>query len=182
MKYRKKPVVIEAYLFDPTNGERDFPEWMMAAIQQGTVRVGIWLSESEATMRINTPEGAMAVNVGDYIIKGVKGELYPCKPDIFKATHEAVKGRRSIEQVVAEWNAFRNDIKRWEYLIQHGQSTGLEVLLDNDRTLVRFKQGSAYDDLAAHHSEQLNEFYGDIGDNIGLFSLLDAIGIASDSA
>ena len=97
MKYRKKPVVIDAWLFDPTNGERDFPYWMMTAIQQGTARVGIWPSESEATMRIDTFEGTMTAEVGDYIIKGVKGELYPCKPDIFKLTYEAVEDIGTVQ-------------------------------------------------------------------------------------
>lgn len=63
-KYRKKPVVIEAFLWTGGPDQQEDPIWMKDAIQQGTVYRG------------------------DYIIKGVKGELYPCKPDIFAATYE----------------------------------------------------------------------------------------------
>lgn len=79
--YRKKPVVIEAALLKSTNITR-VAEWCSAEI--------VLLEDvSKEQLKINTLEGVMRANIGDYIIKGVKGEFYPCKPDIFAATYEA---------------------------------------------------------------------------------------------
>lgn len=77
-KYRKKPVVVEAELFDPND------------LNQHT-RLGIELSTKDGTHSrscINTLEGWLFVSEGDWIITGIKGEHYPCKPDIFEATYE----------------------------------------------------------------------------------------------
>ena len=80
MKYRKKPVIIEAIQFNGWNfGEIN--DWMFNT-------KGIYPSFFEKTMTIKTLEGDMVASIGDYIIKGVKGEFYPCKPDIFKQTYE----------------------------------------------------------------------------------------------
>ncbi len=86
--YRKKPVEIEAVLWD---GEviSETPGWLSDALAKVA-------GEPGAIMRIGnsvdifTLEGVMTARPGDYIIRGVKGELYPCKPDIFAATYEAV--------------------------------------------------------------------------------------------
>lgn len=79
MKFRKKPVVIEAMRF--------------AEVHDGSV-ICTWCGgTNEASpheIRIKTLEGTMTANLGDWIIKGVKDEFYPCKDDIFKATYEAV--------------------------------------------------------------------------------------------
>ena len=77
-KYRKKPVVIEAW---QNSDENEFPVWL------ANVDVG---REPGGVILINTLEGVMKAMPGDYIIKGVKGEVYPCKPDIFEATYEVV--------------------------------------------------------------------------------------------
>ena len=80
MKYRKKPVIIEAIQFNGWNfGEIN--DWMFNT-------KGIYPSYFKETMTIETLEGDMVASIGDYIIKGVKGEFYPCKPDIFKQTYE----------------------------------------------------------------------------------------------
>ena len=90
-KYRKKPVVIEAVRVVPAD-ERpklqasEKPLWLTEAINAGKVR---WWRLGEC-YHIDTLEGTMTANVGDWIIRGVKGELYPCKPDIFEATYERV--------------------------------------------------------------------------------------------
>ena len=76
-KYRKKPVVIEAW---QNSDENEFPVWL------ANVDVG---REPGGVILINTLEGVMKAMPGDYIIKGVQGEVYPCKPDIFEATYEA---------------------------------------------------------------------------------------------
>ena len=77
MNYRKKPVVIQAIQLNELNREA----------------VSKWCSDEYEDidgMLIRTLEGNMLANFGDYIIKGVKGEFYPCKPDIFEATYELV--------------------------------------------------------------------------------------------
>lgn len=81
MKYRKKPVVIEAFRL----GFEPLPEW---ALLEPTLRVCVFHGVTDAS--IQTLEGKMLANHGDYVIKGIRGELYPCKPDIFEATYEAV--------------------------------------------------------------------------------------------
>lgn len=77
--FRKKPVVIEAVQF--FNGIQ--PSEFAQDVVEGRVRY----TES-GTMLIQTLEGAMEASNGDWIIRGIKGELYPCKPDIFAATYE----------------------------------------------------------------------------------------------
>lgn len=86
MKYQKKPLVIEAYQLPPNDDQtrRLPPPWLMKAIVDGQVQV---LAEPPCA-HIVTLEGVMTANVGDWIIQGVKGEIYPCKPDIFAATYE----------------------------------------------------------------------------------------------
>lgn len=82
MKYRKKPVVIEAIQYDSTVG--------IGALIINWARPQI-IRLTHRGLEIPTLEGVMLADRGDYIIKGVKGEFYPCKPDIFEATYEAVK-------------------------------------------------------------------------------------------
>lgn len=87
-KYRKKPVEIEAFKFYVDA----FPDWFTDAVTENQVilrncNYGKY-SIDEARCEIKTLEGTMVANGGDYIIKGIKGELYPCKPDVFKATYE----------------------------------------------------------------------------------------------
>ena len=80
-KYRKKPIVIDAIKYDGDNFNEivyNFPE----------ITCGLWKGKA---LDIKTLEGIMKAQPGDYIIKGVKGEFYPCKPDIFEMTYEEVK-------------------------------------------------------------------------------------------
>lgn len=81
-KYRKKPVVVEAIIW---NGKTS----SLCAISD-LVNDDITLSKDKY-LYIQTLEGKMKANIGDYIIKGVKGECYPCKPDIFEQTYELVE-------------------------------------------------------------------------------------------
>lgn len=83
MQYRKKPVVIEAVAVTIDGMER--PQWLLDAINSGTV---YWQGGDDPHYSIETLEGTMRANLLDWIIRGVKGELYPCKPDIFAATYE----------------------------------------------------------------------------------------------
>ena len=77
-KYRKKPVTIEAIQRLGTN------------LSEIDDCVGGSIANKGTTLVIHTLEGDMEASIGDYIIKGVKGEFYPCKPDIFLATYEEV--------------------------------------------------------------------------------------------
>ena len=81
MKFRKKPVVIEARQLTVFNLE-ELEAWCKGSIK------GTRLPAKERIIHIETLEGEMTANIGDWIIKGVKGEFYPCKPDIFELTYE----------------------------------------------------------------------------------------------
>lgn len=83
-KFRKKPVVIEAWENKPADHTNEFPSWLLNAMENDELRQ----DETDGTIAIQTLEGIMTAQVGDWIIQGVKGELYPCKPDIFEATYE----------------------------------------------------------------------------------------------
>lgn len=92
-KYRKKPVVIEAFQYDGdlinSKGEFYVPEWAKEACDKGIIFFDAFDSESAPTeLFIKTLEGIHHARVGDFIIQGVHGELYPCKPDIFEKTYE----------------------------------------------------------------------------------------------
>lgn len=89
-KYRKKPVIIDAYQFNNRVGTDDRPDWIKAAAEEGQVKVVIPRA-APAYMLIPTLEGEMRADTDDWIIRGVKGELYPCKPDIFAATYDFVE-------------------------------------------------------------------------------------------
>ena len=81
MKYRKKPVVIEAI------------QWTGNNLYECLIFMGCESSQPNCNngISIQTLEGTMLASIGDYIIKGVAGELYPCKPDIFEKTYEKVE-------------------------------------------------------------------------------------------
>jgi len=83
--YRKRPVVIEAARLGEFNGA-GVAEWC-----GGVLRGGPDGGSRNGVVLIKTLEGTMTASPGDYVIKGVQGEFYPCKPDIFEATYEAVE-------------------------------------------------------------------------------------------
>lgn len=89
-KWRKKPVVIEAFQFYVDN----MPDWFMDAVTRNDVILRKCnykrYSIEEAYCEIKTLEGNHICRGGEYVIKGVKGELYSCKEDIFKMTYEKV--------------------------------------------------------------------------------------------
>lgn len=108
MKYRKKPVVIEA--FQMTAARRadntEWPHWLNEAWNQSRGDPGsvypIEHGTGDGLLAIATLEGEHKVQWGDWIIRGIKGELYPCKPDIFAATYEEVGASppQSVERAV----------------------------------------------------------------------------------
>jgi hypothetical protein len=87
MKYRKKPVVIEAFQWTGGIDQTEDPEWICKAIKEGIV-IFPFQGTKDCQLAIRTLEGTMIAEQGDWIIQGIKGELYPCKPDIFEATYE----------------------------------------------------------------------------------------------
>ena len=82
-RYRKKPVIIEAFQLTPDRSSE--PDWWTRAIQSGKARY------TASGAIIETLEGDHLAQFGDYIVRGVKGELYPVKPDIFEETYEIVE-------------------------------------------------------------------------------------------
>lgn len=97
MKYRKKPVIIDAVEWTGDNHREmyDFLEFPMEAYKHSISATGknfeIDHNRVEGGLIIKTLEGEHIASVGDFIIKGVNGEFYPCKEDIFKKTYEKVE-------------------------------------------------------------------------------------------
>lgn len=88
MKFRKKPVVIEAIQFKMGMDSQPLHDFIGDSEQEVSFSTGD--GESVIGMEIATLEGELTVSPDDWIIRGIKGELYPCKPDIFEATYERV--------------------------------------------------------------------------------------------
>lgn len=96
--FRKKPVVIEAFKLtkEARRDNSDWPSWLHEAWNKPHTEPGAvypsQFPDSDGTdeLMIATLEGGITVSFGDYIIQGVKGELYPCKPEIFAATYDRV--------------------------------------------------------------------------------------------
>ncbi|EOS7904501.1 hypothetical protein EAC61_RS05360 [Enterococcus hirae] len=84
MKYRKKPVVVEAIQLTNKN-LLEVKEWCNGELVPNTETSG-------CDLYISTLEGIMHTDINDYIIQGVEGEFYPCKPDIFEKTYEVAEG------------------------------------------------------------------------------------------
>lgn len=86
-KYKKKPITVEAIKFTRENLEK------IAKFTKGEVNNFMIPKHprGKMTVTIKTLEGEYTATEGDYIIKGVKGEFYPCKPDIFKKTYDLVE-------------------------------------------------------------------------------------------
>lgn len=88
MKYRKKPIVIEARQWHDDARGYAVLDW----INQGQIAKGAPMAHwVNASLIVPTLEGQHIASDGDYIIQGVKGEFYPCKPDIFEMTYEVAE-------------------------------------------------------------------------------------------
>ena len=87
-KYRKLPIEIEAFRI----GIDYIPDWFMNKVSSNEIilhgKSSGFVHYEDTNCDIKTLEGIMHANYGDYIIKGVSGEIYPCKPDIFEKTYE----------------------------------------------------------------------------------------------
>lgn len=105
-KFRKKPVEIEAVRYRAGMQDAAFADDVIA----GRVRY-----PEDGTMLIQTLEGTMVAQPGDWIIRGVKGELYPCKPDIFAATYEDAARPSSPRAQTPRLNAAAlKELREWQ--------------------------------------------------------------------
>ena len=84
-KFRKKPVEIEAIQWDGAAVSVPIPDWFAQPWMNKTIDRD---PDDRTKLNIKTLEGVMQASPGDWIIRGVKGEIYPCKPDIFAATYD----------------------------------------------------------------------------------------------
>lgn len=104
-KFRKKPIVIEAVQWTGANVNEVLPffgDFSKLPNNGAYVNPGIGHCPPEGTLTIPTLEGDMTASAGDWIIKGVNGEFYPCKPDIFEKTYELAKSSPQTEQAERE--------------------------------------------------------------------------------
>lgn len=101
MKYKKRPVIIEAVQWTGEN-HRDIDDFCGDAILN-------LVTPNDPKLVVRTLEGDMTASVGDYIIKGVKGEFYPCKPDVFAETYEpAVAPLKEEKQLSPFWDYIKD--------------------------------------------------------------------------
>lgn len=100
MKYRKKPIVIEAFKWTGGPDQTEDPVWIVDALikpeydRPGSATFHKKDGQIEMLINVSGPEGTVIIKTaqpGDYIIKDAQGDIYPCKPDIFEATYEAVE-------------------------------------------------------------------------------------------
>ncbi len=84
-KYRKRPVVIEAMQFTEESKDRVLYQFVTCQ------KYPDFDADGNPVLKIHTLEGVMTARLGDWIIKGVAGEFYPCRDDVFRATYEAVE-------------------------------------------------------------------------------------------
>lgn len=87
MKFRKKPIVVDAIQFDGKN-HKEIYAWVDSFEGESEI---LMFDDYYEKITIDTLEGSMETHPGDWIIRGVAGEYYPCKPEIFEATYERVQ-------------------------------------------------------------------------------------------
>ena len=92
MKYRKKPIPVEAIKMGK-EGFEETPEWFIKALSTSKVYYRNYFGSNfiKCGFRVQTLEGNMDGNIGDYLVRGVKGELYPCRGGIFEMIYEKVE-------------------------------------------------------------------------------------------
>jgi hypothetical protein len=90
MRYRKKPAVVEAFQMTETHrwDNRDWPNWLHEAWNKDYTETGAFWCAPDGQLIVNTLNGMVTVAFDEWIVRGVEGELYPCKPEIFEQTYE----------------------------------------------------------------------------------------------
>lgn len=114
MKYRKKPVVIEAIKYEKEHIDR--------ALDFCNNNENIQYNPEDNEYYIHTLEGDMKVSEGDYIIKGINGEFYPCKPDIFEKTYETLDVENLSKTVEAKKRKQKNFFSTICYLANNSKN------------------------------------------------------------
>ena len=133
LKFRKKPLVIEAFQMteERRTNNADWPNWLHEAWMLDREAPGSLYPTEEGTgdgrLSIGTLEGQHLVSWGDWIIQGVHGELYPCKPDIFAKTYEPAEA--SPASAPEGWKWRRHARTRWEAV---GHWDSIEEMAYND--------------------------------------------------
>ena len=142
MKYRKKPVVIEAFRYAMDSR----PDWFDTKVTSNEIitYVGTDIRDSsQYYCEIKTLEGIMRGNCGDYIIKGVQGEVYPCKPDIFEMTYELASTSSQTEISDESWEGCdgctEQDKYFWTKGYQAGYNRATHTEISDDRTKLHWK-------------------------------------------
>lgn len=120
-KYRKKPVVIEAIQYTGDNAT-EIANWTKQ------LSSGRYIEDGGDYLLIQTLEGTMKAIPGDFIIKGIKNEFYPCKPDIFEQTYEKVEEEITALDVVQQSISNLMNIKPGERLFEPEQNMVKEYL------------------------------------------------------
>ena len=88
--YKKKPAIVSCFQL----GYQDMPLWFQEAVADNKVNnIDAFLASANEIIKIKTLEGIMSAKKGDWIIKGIEGEIYPCKDEVFKATYDFVNLR-----------------------------------------------------------------------------------------
>ena len=136
-KYIKKPVEVEAVQFDGTD---ESVEWLLPQLKSGEI------GRACNKLYIKTLEGVMEAKVGDYVIKGVNGEFYPCKPDIFEKTYEKIED----DDLLNEKPIFFEDLKNGytkaytksdiDMLIKYNKRLKEELLMERTLNEAEFKK------------------------------------------
>jgi len=122
MRYRKKPVEIEAMQLT----ENNTCDVLTFCNSCGDIVA----SNEDGTISIKTLEGTMTANIGDYVIKGVAGEFYPCKPEIFEATYDIVEEAQPY-------------LPNFEVTLVPEEIANIASLLDNDPRMKKVEFDSA---------------------------------------
>ena len=151
MKYRKKPIVVDAFQL----GIDCMPSWFKEKLELGEVilhRIPFEESRAknygQAFCEIKTLEGIMQARESDYIIKGINGELYPCKPDIFEKTYEPEVVDDALQEmrylIPEENEKKRNMYRRMAKSIYH------ENFNDKVNNMFKLIKGYSLNELAAY--------------------------------
>lgn len=127
-KYRKKPVEIEAIqFFDQPEELINIQEFM------GNIDITIDYKDfNDPKLKIETLEGVMDASLGDWIIKGIKGEFYPCKPDIFELSYESSDIFNKFDKISQEEMYTRTQIEKLQHKIYNIVGKGEVMGLFNE--------------------------------------------------
>ena len=157
MKYRNKPVVIEAFKWTADHTQTEYPSWICDAIRLGKVSFNMGRDFKPDEMLINTLKGLMRADIGDYIIQGIKGEIYPIKEDIFLMTYEAVNDEHYREGKMKNEPAFpvANSYKPHNQCEDETKQTGITT---RDYFAAKAMQGMC----AYHGTYGMNNGRGDV--------------------